>query len=396
MGKCEDCGQLKVAGALVLAIVSAAFAVYDGKFADDIKSDPDRDIERRTPGQLASLYQASVAIAVLSVIVFVAMVIGIVVALLGIGLPKVVVIGIFGGGAVVFLGVIIAAGVGAAAATGDVDRAYYLIDSRNYDDNSDVKEYADAYLSHSGSGSASLLSDNRSLRADTSDEKACVNRVGFEFSPSWRYVHTYLPLNHSLLFSSGDDDTYVPYPPDIDVSSSYVNGQGQIETVRLYEETSAKVCYGIEWGEATKKSAYETGKMCDLTPLSVGGCAPGWSIDDVTDLMCRTWKKCVKDSNREKRLEDLEDVGAVRQEYRNEYGWLWPNAWVLPAGWDQVGDLKDWAKSQDAKATSDYFSGTGYVYGPINIVLLVIGAVGWVFLVIGLVLGLLCGGDSNE
>jgi hypothetical protein len=376
MGRCENCGQLKVAGALVLAVVCVGFAVYDGHFANSLKSDPDLDVRRRRPGQAQALYGVSVAIAVLSVIVFAALLVGIALTLLGNGLPNVVVVVIFGGSAVVFLGVIIVAPISILAARGDVSDAYYLIDSRNYNDSTEVKEYADASREGLSIGSASLLSVNRSLRADDADEHICFTEVLTKLRLTWEFVFVYFPLSEPLRFGVASDLLPVPAPPSI----SYGN---------LYRSADRGVCYGVEWDAQSAASVLITGRMCDAKVKSVAGCAPGWSIDDLTDLPCRKWEKCMKkreENTREKQLEDLEIVGAVQQD----------GAWVLPTGWDQVNDLKHWEKAQSVKELDEDLAGTGLLYWPTNLALLVIGGVGWVFLVVGIVLGLLCGGNDSK
>jgi hypothetical protein len=70
---------------------------------------------------------------------------------------------------------------------------------------------------------------------------------------------------------------------------------------------------------------------------------------------------------------------------------------VLPAGWDQLDDLGDWNKAESLKAMNEALWNNAVLYWPTNLVLLVIGVVGWGLLVIGLVIGFLWGSkDSDE
>jgi hypothetical protein len=83
----------------------------------------------------------------------------------------------------------------------------------------------------------------------------------------------------------------------------------------------------------------------------------------------------------------LPDLGAVKKE----------DAWVLPAKWDDLGALKSYWRDQESQSWNEKLTGVGdpFVFAQVNLAFLVSGTVGWVFLIVGLVVGIIGGGDED-
>jgi hypothetical protein len=427
----ENLGQLKVSGALILAIVSFGFLVYDSRYAHMVTKSFEMTVELRIPGPLQVMSRGAIALSVLSVLVLLAMLTSVVVTLLGLDFPNVVVIGLFGGGATVFLGVIITAGVVVSAAKpvvhDDVDweRYLWLLDSRNYDENLEVQTYVDSYEDYEDSARSfgtELLARNRSLKSSNgADERRCVRSA---LSRSvYDYIVLDLPLSLPLYFASDqkpsneDPSPRQPLPPDIDEYSwyylghdnqSYVSGS---ETVQLLEWRVVPICFGLDLDEIIEE-AHETGSICDASFPSAEACAPGWSEKDFADFLCKLWEKCMDRMDvdtRDKRRADLKVIGAVQQDYPYSSNRHYEppdvyyyspayerDAWVLPAGWNKLDVLKDYWSSEYAKEVDAQLPVDRLAFYASNLVLLVIGVVGWVIVIAGLVLGLLSGRDENK
>jgi ABC-type dipeptide/oligopeptide/nickel transport system permease subunit len=99
----------------------------------------------------------------------------------------------------------------------------------------------------------------------------------------------------------------------------------------------------------------------------------------------------------EGQLDRLSNVGAVQQDFYGCYGYYcnfpasYKNAWVLPAGWDKLSDLKADEIAQDSEGVVVQQS----VFYGFNLAFLVVGIVGWLALIGGLVLGIVFGGGGG-
>jgi hypothetical protein len=160
------------------------------------------------------------------------------------------------------------------------------------------------------------------------------------------------------------------------------------------------ICLGVELSIASQGAIEEMGEMCDLQIVKSRECAPGWSIDDLLDLACDLWKKCMDgmdEDSREKRLDDLERIGAEQNDYPFDAERRLPGSWVLPANWDNLDTLADYHIAQRGKEVDEELASNPLVYYASNLVFLVIGVLGLLFLIAGLVLGLLlAGGDEPK
>jgi hypothetical protein len=196
----------------------------------------------------------------------------------------------------------------------------------------------------------------------------------------------------------------VPDPPSVGRSSDWYSQDGVPHQSRIIGWGDAPICYGIEGDLNAEVAPGSTFDLCSITLKSAQACAPGWSVDDVATMLCEQYEACTEHTV-DSQLKRLADVGAVQQDYP-QCNPLSPfctepasskNAWVLPAGWDKLSELKADANSnddQDDYPTDVVLEPTAF-YG-FNLAFLVVGIVGWIALILGLVFGIVFGGGDAE
>jgi hypothetical protein len=168
---------------------------------------------------------------------------------------------------------------------------------------------------------------------------------------------------------------------------------GQVS--RIIDDGYAPLCYGIMVDVASVAKARAGLDLCSIELVSAQACAPGWSVDDVANWICGKFEDCVEKTV-ESKTERLRNLGAVQQDFPGCSGGVacnddYKNAWVLPAGWNRLSDLK----ADEIARNSE-----GLVVQPIafygfNLAFLVVGIVGWLALIGGLVLGIVFGGGGE-
>jgi hypothetical protein len=131
------------------------------------------------------------------------------------------------------------------------------------------------------------------------------------------------------------------------------------------------------------------------TYAAYDGVAPGLEAADIEDWACSTFKACVAQAERDRtefaaRRKRLAKLGVRRQDFVTSTGVVMPDAWVLPAGWDNFAAVKDYYRESafarlDAAVSFDPLSIFAF-----NVCFLAVGCVGWLMVVAGAVKAL-CG-----
>jgi hypothetical protein len=201
-----------------------------------------------------------------------------------------------------------------------------------------------------------------------------------------------------VLLDSGEDDS--PSIPSLGSGTIYQPGA---TTVYLWHYGVVPGCYGVIYDSASKIKAEGVWDACELEILSTVDCAPGWSEGYLLSRACDLFTACIDRAEKAhekelKEFQDLQDLGAVQADFTYNYSAYdsvtLVDAWVLPTGWDNINAVKSIAKdSVNEEIALDFSS---YRLYPTNLTLLIIGVVGWVFLIVGIVLGFLGGGETAE
>jgi hypothetical protein len=73
------------------------------------------------------------------------------------------------------------------------------------------------------------------------------------------------------------------------------------------------------------------------------------------------------------------------------------NQRAISAQRDQLSDLRSYWRDRERNATNDILAGVRdlYVFSQVNLVFQVSGAVGWVFLIVGLAVGIIGAGEGD-
>jgi hypothetical protein len=434
MGLLANLAQLKLIGSLVVAIACFGFCVVDGRAAAKYTEDKSwyyQLVLRDSPSLV--LYRCALALAVLGILTTVVLLGGIVLALLELSLPPIVGLALFGAGAALFFGCLVAASVGISAALYiGVEDSYLVfaqLDSRNYNESDDIKAYVDgcnAYLEsqrHNGLrlpwANASFAGTNRRARAGTpSPQEYCLGQS--KSIPGFAYRYAYFPLKEKFLLSrdADPDRDIVPHiPPELASGYAYPWYITYNYYPYFYEKSlwssqqTVPVCYGEVADPASWAEAYAKSDACALEYTSATACAPGWSVSSYQKLMCTLFTYCVeeREGQEKKTLEDLEDIGATQGTYSYNYTTIIyqppygsvtelreiPQAWILPKGWDDVSALKSYFKGVEAERVGLYIAHPMSTFRAFNLTFLCVGVVGWVFLIAGIVVGFLGGGGGG-
>jgi hypothetical protein len=438
----KNFAQLKVAGALVLAIVSFGFLVYDADYARIVSSDSDSRLRTKGPGSEGVVHNSAIAVAVFAVFVFLVLIAGIVITLLELSLPPVVTLGLFGGGAVLFLAVLIASAVGISKSVDHVSSDYDLIDSFNYNESDSVKEYVDGFLREKAASTSakalsfistpeypshheeteheqrsetrgwpSIRAINRSKHERATAAETCFETAVGRFPAfggngkrafhSFEWAYTYFPLAKPLCFGDSSQTGAVPTPPPLNRTSK-AKGETNDQRQRIYERGKGHGCYGIQIDEATFESAKASSDFCSIELKLVGACAPGWSLSFVKSIACQQFKECLdkaEEDSPEKRRKRLEKIGAKQERFKGSTETSSvttqvesEQAWVLPRNWDGISDLKS---DDRAHNPVEIVNNLGAFYG-FNLAFLIVGIVGWLAMIAGLVIELIVGGESAK
>jgi hypothetical protein len=385
-----DFGQLKVAGAFVVLIATFGLVVYDADWARRVDGNYFYQWQPWSATYRETQYQCSIAIAVIGAVTVLLLLVAVVLTLLGISLKPIVLTGLFGCGAILFIGVLVAA----AIAVDTVKWGGTAVDLREQDkfDNttsSDLAKFLDAlnaYVPSTPTGTPAPYPTSAPW-ADPSDVCQMYN-FGFPVAEGIAYLKWWFTVEGQFDNSGGFPSLtyYTPRYPLPEPTTFYGNPPSPRS---LFAETSIRVCYGTAVTSESLDNVAKSKDLCDLK-LTAKECGPGWEIDDVEDYICKSFTQCVKREEERKALEDeWKDLGAVYEE-------VYPgqSKWLLPAQWNQFDDLKSYWRGQVGKELAVYQAGVGtegrrFAYVQSNLTFLVSGAVGWVLLVVGLVAGLL-------
>jgi hypothetical protein len=409
---------LKLIGGLVLVIVCFAFGIVNGRAAAEYSSHIEDFYEyANSADHRVVLYQCALALAVLGILATVVLLGAVVIALLELPLPSIVVLGLFGGGAVLFLACLIAAAVGVSSCfVPSYDAWYRQLDSRNYNESDDIRDYVNGYEafvdSGAPSGKAFLANGTRHGQAEAAEPKqSCFASFWDTNALTFRYAYSYYPLTEPMYVRPAPTPGSLPFVPG-SLLEGFVNAPTGAVTWRLFlADRPGPVCYGVEFDSASVQQAATNYDVCVLKSDKALGCAPGWSVSSYLDLLCDLYTECLEKKEKEKEsetkvLEDLDDLGAIRRSFsftEPSYGYppsepnvkTYPNAWVFPRGWEEVSAVKSYLKSQLAEQLASGFAFSPETFYSYNLTLLCVGVVGWVLLIAGIVVGFLGGGDAG-
>jgi hypothetical protein len=427
MGLLANLAQLKLIGGLVVAIACFGFCVVDGRAAakyTENKYSYYTALLQNAPSLV--LYRCAIALAVLGILTSVVLLGGVVLALLEISLPPIVGLSLFGAGAALFFGCLVAASVGISAAlyTDDDYLPFAQLDSRNYNESDDIKTYVDGYDSDNdywlrlGWTNASFARTNRRARADTdSPQEYCLGQ--WSSVPRFAYRYAYFPLKEKFLLSRDadpDDGIFPHIPSDLASGGSYYwspsdASYSYYKHLWSDDEMKVPICYGAVPDPASWAKAVSSSDACALEFPSATACAPGWSVSSYQKLVCTLFTYCVEDQEKqneqeEKRIEDLLDMGVTQGSFSHNYTTApyagsvtelreIPHAWLLPKGWDDVSALKSYLKGDQAETIALRIAHPTFTFHAFNLTFLCVGVVGWVFLIAGIVVGFLGGGGGG-
>jgi hypothetical protein len=416
---------LKGAGAFVLAIASFGLLVYDGRYANTINNDVVAKFKLQDPGPESILYSCPLVSAIFSAFVVVALLAVIVTGILLHTFHSFWIFALLAGGAVFFLGVLVASPVGVSTVSRRLIDLYYLLDSRNFNESAEIRSYVNARVIFnaaklSKSGYALRMSGfagNKSVRDSSfSDAFNCIDEIknvyevettkGIELG-TWNYAISYLPLTNDLVFDwqvipdKGVEPPRPPKPPSLTTSGyfPYWSSDGRLLAQNLAGYAEVPICYGVEYDQTTVIQVGLKGDLCLLKIARSQECAPGWDVDKILDYLCTLFEECIQDledDTREERLADLTEVGIIGVSSSNYYS-QWDvdqkkrysmgagTAWVFPSGWNRLSDLRGYHQSHQVDDWNEEIPILSYCYYAFNLSFLVIGVVGWVFLILGLV-----------
>jgi hypothetical protein len=375
---------------LFMAISSLGFAVCNGCYVSEIDNSFEGTLARKLPGPAKVRYNSAMSLTVFASLTAVCCVLEAVILLdlvpKVVPMPDIAILVALILTPVFFLACIFAIGFLLASLHDPLPPVFSVLEDRNYYENAEVRSYVDGFFAAGSSrGIKGLATPRRQIRkfeASTVDgvKAECLGRYLKDSTltvPPYPVAAGDWPLAHPFRLGSrtGDGSDILAHLESGD--SGDENDDGRY----LFETADFPVCRGITWNP---KSAVADLDACEIE-VKDGTCAPGWDAGDLESWICTGFKACVREGKRhvkevEKRPERLEDLGAVQEMVGIDGEEVL--AWVLPKGWEKAGDAQSYyrkAVSREADTALRIHPLRLYAF---NVCFLVIGAVGWVTLLV--------------
>jgi hypothetical protein len=162
---------------------------------------------------------------------------------------------------------------------------------------------------------------------------------------------------------------------------------------KFYTQGRAPVCYGLKLDADSVTEAVNEKDLCKLA-LTAKECAPGWSVDLVSELMfCTSFKDC------KERITTTVDVweNTLKAERTDDPAAPpFPRSYKLPQGWNELEALEGYTKDQWAVESADEEAQSLLVYHALTLSFLSIGLAGWVLILVGTILAFITGEGSGD
>jgi hypothetical protein len=160
----------------------------------------------------------------------------------------------------------------------------------------------------------------------------------------------------------------------------------------FYTQKKIPACYGTKVDVESVNTAMKEKDLCKIK-FTAKGCAPGWSVDYILEGLCEQVTKCKEEA--QKTLDVWKDV--LKGE-KTELPGLSPMAqmYKLKSGWKELDALEKYYKEKWLADAEKSRQSSVDVYHQLTLTFACVGAVGWAFVVFGIVLGFVGGGDDGS
>jgi hypothetical protein len=399
--------QFAVAGGLVVAIAAFGLLVFDANAAVIVTSRWEYAYTLYYPSAYSVLYGCIVAIILFGSLTLLTALGGIVLSILGIG-PKIAKLGLFGAAAVLFIGLLVATAVAVDTGKyGSSASSLYMQDAHNYNGSDEIRKYVDEVRSYTAPPPSFSLGPIAAAPENPPTpipEWVCADQVLKSFAANFNIQYwnpfDFLSAVKGYITSEGcfpnvflSSLLFVYYYSQVPLANEYT-WSSPPRPSQLFSPSYTGTCYGLSAVAESVDTVAKSNNLCDLK-LEAKGCAPGWDTDRMMSFACGWFENCVE-TTQEERDKAEENEKTVWPELGAKKG---EASWQFPAGWNQLDDLKSYWRDEESEALNLAMAGFGeqggMVFAQTNLVFLVIGVIGWVFLILGIVVGFIGGGDDD-